>query len=151
MLDRQLKLVHLFLINPSKHLSSDEIAEHINVSNRTVRNDIHVINSNFMDDIIVSIKSKGYQLNTSQYTLETITERYTHIQSYKEKLLLSMAYQLLMHNKSQTLQQLEKDYLLSKTVLTDYFIRIQQWCQKFNIALTIKKNKALLSTELIMI
>ena len=60
------------------------IAEHVNVSNRTVRNDIHVINSNFMDDIIVSIKSKGYQLNTSQYTLETITERYTHIQSYKE-------------------------------------------------------------------
>ena len=26
-----------------------------------------------MDDIIVSIKSKGYQLNTSRYTLETIT------------------------------------------------------------------------------
>ncbi len=58
--------------------------------------------------LVVSIKSKGYQLNTSQYTLETITERYTHIQSYKEKLLLSMAYQLLMHNKSQTLQQLEQ-------------------------------------------
>ena len=82
-----------------------------------------------MDDIIVSIKSKGYQLNTSQYTLETITERYTHIQSYKRKLLLSMAYQLLMHNKSQTLQQLAQDYLLSKTVLNDYFVRIQQWCQ----------------------
>ena len=41
-----------------------------------------------MDDIIVSIKSKGYQLNTSQYTLETITERYTHIQSYKENYYL---------------------------------------------------------------
>ena len=40
-----------------------------------------------------------------------------------------MAYQLLMHNKSQTLQQLEQDYLLSKTVLNDYFVRIQQWCQ----------------------
>lgn len=144
MLDRQLKLVHLFLINPSKHLSSDEIAEHINVSNRTVRNDIHVINSNFMDDVIISIKSKGYQLNTSRYTLDAITDRYTHIQSYKEKLLLSMAYQLLMHNKSQTLQQLEKDYLLSKTVLTDYFIRIQQWCQKFNIALTIKKKQGII-------
>lgn len=62
-----------------------------------------------------------------------------------------MAYQLLMHNKSQTLQQLEQDYLLSKTVLNDYFIRIQQWCQKFNIALTIKKNKVLWSMEQIMI
>lgn len=143
MLDRHLKLLQFFIKNPSKHISSNEIAEHVNVSNRTVRNDIHVINSNFMDDIIVSIKSKGYQLNTSQYTLETITERYTHIQSYKEKLLLSMAYQLLMHNKSQTLQQLEQDYLLSKTVLNDYFIRIQQWCQKFNIALTIKKKQGI--------
>ncbi len=143
MLDRHLKLLQFFIKNPSKHISSNEIAEHVNVSNRTVRNDIHVINSNFMDDIIVSIKSKGYQLNTSQYTLETITERYTHIQSYKEKLLLSMAYQLLMHNKSQTLQQLEQDYLLSKTVLNDYFVRIQQWCQKFNIALTIKKKQGI--------
>lgn len=140
MLDRHLKLLQFFIKNPSKHISSNEIAEHVNVSNRTVRNDIHVINSNFMDDIIVSIKSKGYQLNTSQYTLETITERYTHIQSYK---LLSMAYQLLMHNKSQTLQQLEQDYLLSKTVLNDYFVRIQQWCQKFNIALTIKKKQGI--------
>ncbi|HDE3786353.1 TPA: BglG family transcription antiterminator [Staphylococcus aureus] len=143
MLDRHLKLLQFFIKNPSKHISSNEIAEHVNVSNRTVRNDIHVINSNFMDDIIVSIKSKGYQLNTSQYTLETITERYTHIQSYKEKLLLSMAYQLLMYNKSQTLQQLEQDYLLSKTVLNDYFVRIQQWCQKFNIALTIKKKQGI--------
>lgn len=143
MLDRHLKLLQFFIKNPSKHISSNEIAEHVNVSNRTVRNDIHVINSNFMDDIIVSIKSKGYQLNTSQYTLETITERYTHIQSYKEKLLLSMAYQLLMHNKSQTLQQLAQDYLLSKTVLNDYFVRIQQWCQKFNIALTIKKKQGI--------
>lgn len=143
MLDRHLKLLQFFIKNPSKHISSNEIAKHVNVSNRTVRNDIQVINSNFMDDIIVSIKSKGYQLNTSQYTLETITERYTHIQSYKEKLLLSMAYQLLMHNKSQTLQQLEQDYLLSKTVLNDYFVRIQQWCQKFNIALTIKKKQGI--------
>ncbi|MBS3611944.1 helix-turn-helix domain-containing protein, partial [Staphylococcus aureus] len=75
--------LQFFIKNPSKHISSNEIAKHVNVSNRTVRNDIQVINSNFMDDIIVSIKSKGYQLNTSQYTLETITERYTHIQSYK--------------------------------------------------------------------
>ncbi|MGZ7153895.1 helix-turn-helix domain-containing protein, partial [Streptococcus pyogenes] len=49
----------------------------------------------------------------------------------------------LMHNKSQTLQQLEQDYLLSKTVLNDYFVRIQQWCQKFNIVLTIKKKQGI--------
>ncbi len=48
-----------------------------------------------------------------------------------------------MHNKSQTLQQLEQDYLLSKTVLNDYFVRIQQWCQKFNIVLTIKKKQGI--------
>lgn len=58
-----------------------------------------------------------------------------------------MAYQLLMHNRTHTIQQLEQDYLLSKTVLNDYFVRIQQWCQKFNIDLAIKKNKVLLSME----
>ncbi|MDN8955031.1 PTS mannose transporter subunit IIA, partial [Staphylococcus aureus] len=28
-------------------------------------------------------------------------------------------------------------------VLNDYFVRIQQWCQKFNIALTIKKKQGI--------
>ncbi|WP_256089937.1 FIVAR domain-containing protein, partial [Staphylococcus aureus] len=42
---------------------------------------------------------------------------------------------LLMHNKSQTLQQLEQDYLLSKTVLNDYFVRIQQTANELNTAM----------------
>ena len=86
MLDRQMQIIHLFIKNSMKTLSSDEISEFINVSNRTVRNDIHVINSNFMDNIIISVKSKGYLLNTTHYTLDAINERYNHIQSYKEKL-----------------------------------------------------------------
>ncbi|CDR52089.1 BglG family transcription antiterminator [Staphylococcus schweitzeri] len=144
MLDRHMQIIQLFIKNPVKTLSSDEISEYINVSNRTVRNDIHVINSNFMDNIIISVKSKGYLLNTTHYTLDVIKERYNHIQSYKEKIMLSIAYQLLMHNKTHTIQQLEQDYLLSKTVLNDYFVRIQQWCQKFNIDLAIKKKQGIL-------
>ncbi|ATY58078.1 TPA: transcription antiterminator [Staphylococcus argenteus] len=144
MLDRQMQIIHLFIKNSMKTLSSDEISEFINVSNRTVRNDIHVINSNFMDNIIISVKSKGYLLNTTHYTLDAINERYNHIQSYKEKIMLSMAYQLLMHNRTHTIQQLEQDYLLSKTVLNDYFVRIQQWCQKFNIDLAIKKKQGII-------
>lgn len=143
MLDRHMQIIQLFIKNSAKTLSSDEISEYINVSNRTVRNDIHVINSNFMDNIIISIKSKGYLLNTTHYTLDVINERYNHIQSYKEKIMLSMAYQLLMYDGTHTIQQLEQDYLLSKTVLNDYFVRIQQWCQKFNIDLVIKKKQGI--------
>ena len=40
MIERHKKLIKLFLSNPYTYLSANEIAEYLNVSNRTVRNDI---------------------------------------------------------------------------------------------------------------
>lgn len=60
MFDRYLKLFQFFIKNLLKYISFNEIVEYVNVLNCIVCNDIYVINSNFMDDIIVSIKFKGY-------------------------------------------------------------------------------------------
>ena len=64
MIDRQLKLVQLFLNNQSSYLTSDEIATYLNVSNRTARNDIKIVNMSLLAELIISVKAKGYTLNT---------------------------------------------------------------------------------------
>ena len=78
MLDRHLKLLQFLL---KTHQSTLVLMKLLNMSMfQTAQFAMISMLSivNFMDDIIVSIKSKGYQLNTSQYTLETITERYAY-------------------------------------------------------------------------
>ena len=58
MIDRQLKLVQLFLNNQSSYLTSDEIATYLNVSNRTARNDIKIVNMSLLAELIISVKAK---------------------------------------------------------------------------------------------
>ena len=65
MLERHVKLIRLMLINRNQFLNADEIARYLNVSNRTARNDIQYINSEILDDLIVSVKGRGYKLNQS--------------------------------------------------------------------------------------
>ncbi|PTJ01983.1 hypothetical protein BU047_08345, partial [Staphylococcus simulans] len=40
MIERQIKLIQLFINNAEQYLTSDDIATFLNVSNRTTRNDI---------------------------------------------------------------------------------------------------------------
>ncbi|PNZ57863.1 PTS mannose transporter subunit IIA, partial [Staphylococcus condimenti] len=68
MIARQIKLIQLFLNNEYQFLTSDEVASFLDVSNRTIRNDIKYINSSFLKDVIKSIKSRGYQLDTDRYS-----------------------------------------------------------------------------------
>ncbi|PNZ81963.1 PTS mannose transporter subunit IIA, partial [Staphylococcus petrasii] len=64
MIERQKKIVELILKNSDTYLNADEIAQYLNVSNRTIRNDIKYINTDFLNSLIISVKSKGYTLNT---------------------------------------------------------------------------------------
>ncbi len=74
MFDRELKVVEFFIKNGWKDISCNEIGKDVNVWKGRVGNDMEVMNSNFMDDIMVSIKCKGYELNRCEYRLERISE-----------------------------------------------------------------------------
>lgn len=69
LLERHVKLMRLLLLNRDSYLNGTEIADYLNVSNRTVRSDIKYINSE-IKDVIISIKGRGYQLNHELYQLK---------------------------------------------------------------------------------
>lgn len=140
LLERHVKLMRLLLLNRDSYLNGSEIADYLNVSNRTVRSDIKYINSE-IKDVIISIKGRGYQVNHELYQTEEIE---TILNQYTEKngqTLIKMAYQLLMYKQSVTLEQLSEDYALTKNELVDYLNQIQAWCESYDVAIKLVKRK----------
>ncbi|WP_278926132.1 BglG family transcription antiterminator [Staphylococcus auricularis] len=143
MIERQKKIIELFLNNYDTYLNANEIAQHLTVSNRTIRNDIKYINNDFLKSLIISVKSKGYMLNTEDYEIDDINNLLKSLDEKDSEILINLGYHLLMQNSAITLNKLEKEYHISRTKLLDYLSRIQAWCEKFNVKIEIKRKKGI--------
>ncbi len=141
MLDRHVKLIKLLLLNSESYLNGNEIADYLNVSNRTVRNDIKYINTEIIENVIISVKGRGYRLNKELYSIneiENILKQYTEKNG---QTMIKLAYQLLMYKQSVTLDQLAQDFNLNKNEIIDYIAQIQSWCESFDISIKLVKRK----------
>lgn len=69
---RQYTLIHIM----SEHdiITSEQLAKELQISNRTLRNEIKEINQSF-PDLIYSIKSKGYELNKQHTNLASLIQK----------------------------------------------------------------------------
>lgn len=143
MIERQKKIIELFLNHYDTYLKANEIAQHLNVSNRTIRNDIKYINNDFLKSLIISVKSRGYMLNTEDYEIDDINNLLKSLDEKDSEIIIILGYHLLMQNSEITLNKLEKEYHISRTKLLDYLSRIQAWCEKFNVKIEIKRKKGI--------
>ncbi|WP_436868179.1 BglG family transcription antiterminator [Staphylococcus equorum] len=143
MQERHAKLIHLILNNSNDYLSANEIANYLNVSNRTVRSDIKYINSELVKELIVSVKGRGYKMNRTLYSVEQLAEIVTAYTNKESEILLKIGYQLLMHQQPMTVDQLENDFGLTRSEVNDYLKRIQSWCTSFDINVNISKKKGI--------
>ncbi|MGX5791511.1 BglG family transcription antiterminator [Staphylococcus equorum] len=143
MQERHAKLIRLILNNSNDYLSANEIANYLNVSNRTVRSDIKYINSELVKELIVSVKGRGYKMNRTIYSVEQLAEIVTAYTNKESEILLKIGYQLLMHQQPMTVDQLENDFDLTKSEVNDYLNRIQSWCASFDINVNITKKKGI--------
>ncbi|NLK10656.1 MAG: BglG family transcription antiterminator [Staphylococcus equorum] len=137
------KLIRLILNNSNDYLSANEIANYLNVSNRTVRSDIKYINSELVKELIVSVKGRGYKMNRTLYSVEQLAEIVTAYTNKESEILLKIGYQLLMHQQPMTVDQLENDFGLTRSEVNDYLKRIQSWCTSFDINVNISKKKGI--------
>ncbi|MGX0209234.1 transcriptional antiterminator [Staphylococcus epidermidis] len=91
MIDRQIKLIKLLLNYTDTYISGHDIAKQLNVSNRTIRNDIKTIHTTFLNELILSVQSKGYLLNTWLYTPDEIQSALESVIVKENKLLVTIA------------------------------------------------------------
>lgn len=143
MQERHAKLIRLILNNSNDYLSANEIANYLNVSNRTVRSDIKYINSELVKELIASVKGRGYKMNRTLYSVEQLAEIVTAYTNKESEILLKIGYQLLMHQQPMTVDQLENDFALTRSEVNDYLKRIQSWCTSFDINVNISKKKGI--------
>lgn len=90
MQERHAKLIRLILNNSNDYLSANEIANYLNVSNRTVRSDIKYINSELVKELIVSVKGRGYKMNRTLYSVEQLAEIVTAYTNKESEILLKI-------------------------------------------------------------
>ncbi|KRG08432.1 BglG family transcription antiterminator [Staphylococcus sp. NAM3COL9] len=143
MQERHAKLIRLILNNSKNYLSANEIANYLNVSNRTVRSDIKYINSELVEELIVSVKGRGYKMDHTLYSLEQLAEIVKAFTNKESEILLKLGYQLLMHQQPMTVDQLKNDFDLTKSEVNDYLNRLQSWCASFDINVNITKKKGI--------
>ena len=144
MIDRQIKLIKLLLNYTDTYISGHDIAKQLNVSNRTIRNDIKTIHTTFLNELILSVQSKGYLLNTCLYTPDEIQSALESVIVKENKLLITIAYRLFMEKHTFTIKELSSTYHLTKSKVIDYVTRIQTWAIKFDIYLSIKKKQGIM-------
>lgn len=141
MLDRHVKLIKLLLLNSESYLNGNEIADYLIVSNRTVRNDIKYINTEIIENVIISVKGRGYRLNKELYSINEIENILIQYTEKNGQTMIKLAYQLLMYKQSVTLDQLAQDFNLNKNEIIDYIAQIQSWCESFDISIKLVKRK----------
>ncbi|MBO3061439.1 BglG family transcription antiterminator [Mammaliicoccus fleurettii] len=141
MLDRHVKLIKLLLLNSESYLNGNELADYLIVSNRTVRNDIKYINTEIIENVIISVKGRGYRLNKELYSINEIENILIQYTEKNGQTMIKLAYQLLMYKQSVTLDQLAQDFNLNKNEIIDYIAQIQSWCESFDISIKLVKRK----------
>ncbi|MFL0470252.1 helix-turn-helix domain-containing protein, partial [Staphylococcus cohnii] len=84
---------------------------------------------------------KGYKLNHDHYD-ETELETLVHSFLTKEnEKLMKLGYELLMYQKPNTIDQIESEFMITKTEAYDYLNRIKAWCASFDINVDVIKKK----------
>ncbi|WP_436854318.1 BglG family transcription antiterminator [Staphylococcus caeli] len=143
MLERHAKMIQLLLNKRNQYINADEIAMDLNISNRTVRNDIKFINSEILKALIISVKGRGYKLNFDEYDVMQIEGILSEYKNKESEILIKLAYQLLMYEQPITIEQLANTYHLTKAEINDFLSKISAWSLSFEVTIKVTKRKGI--------
>ncbi len=114
---RQKKLLQI-LQNQTTHITGAKLAEHLQVSPRTVRNDIASIHDILSGTgvVIDSYKSKGYLIIDTDHQLDAMLHSEDSFQSREERVYY-LAFQLCLSEVQVDLYDLEEELHISRSTL----------------------------------
>ncbi|WP_436862240.1 BglG family transcription antiterminator [Staphylococcus caeli] len=143
MLERHAKMIQLLLNKRNQYINADEISMDLNISNRTVRNDIKFINSEVLTALIISVKGRGYKLNLDEYNATQIDDVLSDYKNKESEIFIKLAYQLLMYEQPITIEQLANTYHLTKAEINDLLNKISAWSLSFDVTIKVMKRKGI--------
>lgn len=115
LLDRQKKILTL-LISGNGWITGEKIGSALGITDRTVRNDIRIINEElqeYTDSVIESIRGKGYFLVSKERNILLEKLEKTDVGETTEGRLYSIALEILMTQDPIPLDDLEEEFYIS--------------------------------------
>lgn len=123
--DRQQKILRILESQPQSWIRGREIAKMLNVSDRTIRTDIDIINKSFPAAVIASNRHKGYALlDKSQKPMKPF-DREHETQKTPEERVNFIIRKLLFHENEQNLSNLSDELFVSEYSLENDLRRVR--------------------------
>ncbi|MCI5773408.1 MAG: PRD domain-containing protein [Erysipelotrichaceae bacterium] len=138
--DRQNKLLQL-LKNSDKWITGKELADILNVSDRTIRSDIENINNYYSSNVIISNRHKGYNFNNGALLNNVETDQKNNIPQNAQERVIYILHELLFSNRSLNLYDIRRDIFVSEYTLENDIKKIREIISKYSdIRLVRSKN-----------
>ncbi|MFC0270754.1 BglG family transcription antiterminator [Metabacillus herbersteinensis] len=147
---RQQEILHILLTQSDQHLLVQDIAERVDCSEKTIRNDFKAIEEYIKEHSNADLIRKpglGVYLDIEELDKTTLFNQ-LHlannpvIHESKER-VLQIAYQLLMSVKPVTVQDFALQYFVNKAVIKKDLDKIEEWLKVLNLTLVSKQRVGL--------
>ncbi|EOV9525247.1 BglG family transcription antiterminator [Bacillus cytotoxicus] len=149
---RQKEILLLLLSEPNDYLLVQYLAEQVNCSEKTIRNDFKVIEeylTNYSSAVLVKKPGLGVYLEIEEYEKVDLFNKLYRINNcttYEsdEERILRIAYNLLMNIKAVTAQDMASQHFVSRTTIKKDLDKIEKWLHHFDLTVVSKQRVGLI-------
>jgi activator of the mannose operon (transcriptional antiterminator) len=138
------------LLNSEDSITIDKIAEKLNVSNKTIRNDLKKVQEIVEKNGLILLKKAGVGININgpednKINLsQTIRHRQNYIEPYStEERKYYILKELFMSRKRVLVNEMAENLFVSITTIHKDLEGVQEWLDNFNLALIKKRNQGI--------
>ncbi|WP_273124079.1 BglG family transcription antiterminator [Bacillus weihaiensis] len=149
---RQKEILYLLLSEPDKYSLVQDFADRVNCSEKTIRNDLKIIEdylNDYSDAHLTRKPGLGVYLDIEEHEkvrlcneLHTVKEEPKY-QSDEER-ILQIAYDLLMNVQPVTAKEFANQYFLNRSIIKKDLNKIEKWLRRFSLALVSKQRIGLI-------
>jgi activator of the mannose operon, transcriptional antiterminator len=150
MIDRQKNILQILLTEQQRYFLTKQLAEKVNCSEKTIRNDLKVIEQYLKEHthaLLIKKPSLGISLQINDEEKAKLLEQLHKVtptdDRNEEDRLIKIAYQLLMEAKHTTLQSLAEQFFVHKNVVKKDLNKIEKWLEKYHLTLISKQRLGL--------
>ncbi|NBJ68246.1 transcription antiterminator [Roseburia sp. 1XD42-34] len=136
--NRQRKLLVILLSNDKRALLIKDLANQLQYSEKTVRNDLQIIDAylqNYASANLIRKPGTGVYLEIEKTDQTNLFHALFHKGKSEHERVMEIAYRLLSNEKPVTLQQLSNEHYVNHTVIKNDIESIQQWFDTFGLVI----------------
>ncbi|WP_324656066.1 BglG family transcription antiterminator [Bacillus cereus] len=144
---RQQEILQVLLSESNEYLLVKELADRVECSEKTIRNDFKVIEGyleKYSDALLIRRPGLGVCLEIKDYDKSSLFNKLYAVKqdvgyASDEERVLQIAYSLLMNVKPVTVKELAEQYFVNRATVKKDLDRIETWLEELGLDLIVKQ------------